>query len=480
MQRWTWLGLVATLWSSPALANGVYAHVYGARLAAERVDDPELAAVLDDSEARLWVEVGAMLPDSRNGGLVAWYHWETFVSSYVVAWQAAYPTAQDRASDEAQRAALFLLGAAVHGVTDPYYDGLLLARSEARDPGGGPSVDRLADYFVVRDVPGGLILDTPTRWEDELDKWLPIALLQEAYRIDVVEESPFANHSLTAQTYDEATIRDVFGDGTLAVDGQGALGQTGYYEQAWELHPFLGSYLLDPEVEGSLPASAEVAADYMEVLWRRLHGTDEVDDDLVLRALPADGAVNVPVDPSDDPARVLANVGVITGYGVLTRQTRDFLRLLGPDGEPVSWVVDAPYDRETTSTDKVHLQPLARPAGVLAYDSAYTIEVLAGFPTISGEVLGETQRFTFRTRCAPDKLADCPPLADDLPTLDPPWERPQPDTDVADSDEDTEPPENVGPSKTPEAYATCGCGQGREGAWWILGLLAVGLRRRRG
>src|SRR5690606_5539504 len=52
------------------------------------------------------------------------------------------------------------------------------------------------------------------------------------------------------------------------------------YWTAWESFPFLGTHIYNPDAVGSLPWLAALIAEHWQVVWRRLHATDDPNRDL--------------------------------------------------------------------------------------------------------------------------------------------------------------------------------------------------------
>jgi hypothetical protein len=70
---------------------------------------------------------------------------------------------------------------------------------------------------------------------------------------------------------------------------------------------------------------------------------------------------------------------------------------------------------------------MIRPTADLAYDTPYRVSLSASLRTLEGSLTGAEQTIAFRTRCAPDRLAQCPPLPTPRPTLSaPPVSTPRP------------------------------------------------------
>jgi hypothetical protein len=435
----------AWLACASASANGAYTHIHISQLAREMLEPGPVRDLLSDPALELAYEAGSMFPDSGYAigddyGELA--HWERFMSAYVAFLRARY--AGDFSSSRAREHLAFMLGVGSHGMADQSYDTTLLQRSFEVD---GPEseeapVDQYADYFLVANE--GVVFT--------VDAWAPYADLRA-----VIAD---AGHEV-----DEATLTDGMNrmSGITRVQSDPRIAGNAVWT-AWEHYPFLGTHLYNEEAIGSLPWLASLVARYWEVLWRRVHEQDDVDQDLVILTIPGDGAENFPIDRSETLA--WARIGIFFGYGVVRDDTTPHISLRDPEGELVPSSFATPYNGQDRSLIFVE------PDAPLAYDTVYTVEVDAGVSTISGETSTEPFLFSFRTRCADDRLADCPPLEPALVTGPIP-ERPR--------------PRDAGPPVTPDAGGVDGgggCAIGRARSAHALSFVAIALvfaalRRRR-
>jgi MYXO-CTERM domain-containing protein len=383
-----------------ARANGAYTHVHVSQLAHERLPAGELRALLSEPDAVRAYEAGSMFPDSGYAvddayGELA--HWEPFVNAYVAFLRRTY--GGDYGSPEARTHVAFLMGVASHGLADQSYDTTLLERAFEID---GPEhdaapVDQFADYFLVVDE---AVVFT-------VEAWAPYADM-----VTVIEEA-------SGRRVEESLLLDAMNrmESVTGLQSDPRVARRNYWT-AWEHYPFLGTHVYAPDVVGSVPWLAGLVAEYWAVLWRRLHETDDVDADLVLRTVPEDGATNWPVDLEE--RGVYGRIALWFGYGIDRDQLtpRLSLRRAATD-EPVEVSFATAYGgRERNLVFVV-------PNAPLAYDTEYTVEVGAGVETLSGETSTAPHLFSFRTRCADDRLADCPPLDPPLMTGPVP-ERPEP------------------------------------------------------
>jgi hypothetical protein len=221
---------------------------------------------------------------------------------------------------------------------------------------------------------------------------------------------------------------------------------------------------------GSVSWLGGLVALYWEVLFRRLHATDDVDEDLVIATVPSDGAVNFPVSTADSVA--LGRIAVWFGYGVDRDRVAPLLRLLDAGGAEV------PVDHATAYGGRERSLVFLVPEAPLAHDSVYTIELAEGVPTLSGETSTRPFLSSFRTRCAPDRLDDCPPLDPPLVTGPIPM-RPAPSDAGTDAGEDAGTDAGAPPADAGGRGGGGGCSVAASPASpAILAALVLLLRRR--
>jgi hypothetical protein len=403
--------LVLLLAPSIASANGAYSHAHISQLAVQMLEPGPLRDLLSDPELAPIYEAGSLFPDSGYAvsddyGELA--HWEPFLSAYVAWLRAEY--AGDYGSDAARQHLAFMLGIASHGMADQSYDTMLLARVfEVDGPESSEApIDQYADYFIVVDE--GIVFT--------VDAWAPYGDLPE------IIASASGGHVVTEQL-----LMDGMSRMAAVTQIQSSARRSSPYYAAWEHYPFLGTYVYDAAVRGSLPWLAALITRYWEVVWARLHGTNDVDRDLVIQTVPEDGGVNWPIDRSESAA--WSRIGVFFGYGVDRDATTPLVTMTDAAGTSVPVTFETPYGGRERSL--IYVVPDA----ALAYDSVYTIEIRAGVTTLSGETTSAPYLFSFRTRCAPDRLADCPPLDPPL-VAGPGPERPAP-RDAGSADAGSEP-----------------------------------------
>lgn len=387
--------------ASVAYANGAYTHAHISQLAWRGLAPGPVHDLLQDPELQHACEAGSLFPDSGYGvsepyGEFA--HWEPFVIAYVADLRARF--ADDYSSSEARREIAFLLGVASHGMADQSYDTTLLARAFEVDGPEVPEypVDQFADYFIV--------VDENVRFT--VEPWAPYAVLSPL--LERAEGTPISEARLTeAMELMQSLTRAQ--SSRLVADN--------LYWDAWEHYPFLGTHVYTEGAVGSLPWIATLVRDYWDVVWRRLHASDEPDEDLVIRTVPADGQENWPVSIAESES--LGRIGVWFGYGVARDETTARLHLRAPDGTRVPVSYRTPYGtRESSLVFLVPDEPLA-------FATTYSIELEAGATTLAGRTSTRPFVSSFRTRCAETALDDCPPLPPPLVTGEVPMRPARPD-----------------------------------------------------
>jgi hypothetical protein len=329
-------------------------------------------------------------------------------------------------------------------MADQSYDTTLLERAFEID---GPEhdeapVDQFADYFLVIDEE---VVFT-------VEAWAPYADM-----VTVIEEA-------SGRAVDETLLLNAMSrmESVTALQSDPRVAGRNYWT-AWEHYPFLGTHVYDVDAVGSVPWIAGLVAEYWAVLWRRLHETDDADEDLVLRTVPEDGAANWPVDLEE--RGVYGRIAVWFGYGIDRDQVTPLITLRDA-------ATDTPVDVSfaTAYGGRERNLVFVLPEAPLDYDTEYTVEVAAGVETLSGETSAAPHLFSFRTRCADDRLEDCPPLDPPLMTGPIPM-RPAP--------RDAGPP--AADAGTAEEGGGCTIAPGRGAAlpaWLVLAVLAI--RGRRG
>lgn len=374
--------LLALSAPSTGEANGLYSHVHMSQLAVAHLPAGELRDLFDDPAFVIAYENGSMLPDSGYAAgdpYGEFAHWSEFRLAYIQYIKDNF--GPDFDSAEARRHIGVLLGAASHGISDQSYDTTLLARAleiDEEDPELSP--DQYADYFIVIDDDVVFTVDADA----------PYATLSEV--MTAASGREVAADTIMEGMDQAARVTRLQSDSALA----GSL-----YWRAWETYPFLGTHVYNQATPGSLPYMSEVIAEHWQVLWRRIHDTDDVDTDLVIHTLPEDGGVNFPV--SVEEAGAYGRVGIWFGYPFDRDIVGEMPTMRDASGTPVEVTHHAAYNGRFRSF--LQLEPTAP----LAFDTEYIVEVPAGVPTLDGRTSTEPYTFSFRTQCAPGDLDACPP-----------------------------------------------------------------------
>ncbi len=423
--------LVLALAPSLALANGSYSHIHISQLAVEELPPGPIQTLLSDPLYAPMMEAGSMFPDSGYAiespyGEEA--HWPPFVRAYQEWLTERYQG--DFSSVEAKQNLAFFLGLVSHGVADQTYDTMMLARSEEIDGPVG-DVDREADYFIVIDENVQLYTQS----------WAPFSDLP-----GILADGVDYGSNPSVSDILETTLRDGMGRMQFVIFIQRRAAYGGYV-QAWETYPWIGTHIYNPDANGSLPHLAKLVAAHWGATYRRVLGTASMDTDLVVATVPNDGAMNFPVDPAE--SRTLTQLGVLFGYGITRDQLSPLMRLVDEEGNTVPTTFHTPYNTG------IAFWAMLRPTEVLQYDHQYRVEISAGVQNLIGEESTVPYTYTFRTRCAPDMLANCPLLppplvAGPIPTEPPPLGG----TDLG-VDLGTVPPVDMGTTPPPSTGGGC-------------------------
>jgi hypothetical protein len=147
------------------------------------------------------------------------------------------------------------------------------------------------------------------------------------------------------------------------------------------------------------------------------------------------------------------------------------------EGTTVPTTFHTPYNT------RIAFFAMLRPTEMLQYDHQYRVEISAGVENLIGEESTVPYTYTFRTRCSPELLANCPPLppplvAGPIPTEPPPLGGTDLGVDLGAPPVDmgTTPPASTGSSCS--AVPSTTHAHGLELASLALAA-ALGLRRRR-
>lgn len=444
-----------------ASANGIVSHMHISDLALRRLPPGELRDLLSDPELVTIYRAGSVFPDSGYAASDAYgeiCHWEPFTTAYIRWIREEH--GDDLTTLEARFHIAFLMGQASHGLADQVFDSLFMARSTQLD-GDSSNLDTAAEgWLVVEHDPMNQIE----------------AVFDGDAMVDVFAGYP---ELLDGHDPDAATFETGRTQITRAIGAIYAFGWT-WYDMYWVEMPWAATHYYEADnVPGSLPHVATFVTEYWQVLWERVHGRDTLGESF-LGTWPEDGAVNFETDRD----RVESRAMIVFGHG-LDRSTFDGnVRLLDSEGATVP--AEARFIYGSPFANAVLVQANED----LAYDTEYVVEVGTGVRDIDGRAIPEPVSFSFRTRCAPDRLGDCPPLPEEWVRPDDPMPpprdagRPRPDggSDAGADGGDTVVDGGLAPDAGLESGGGgCGCATSSNGPSPFLGLAALLLvvRRRR-
>ncbi|MFO0604697.1 MAG: Ig-like domain-containing protein [Polyangiales bacterium] len=462
------LVLALALAPAAASANSMVSHVWVAEQAADAQPPGPLRDIVTDPALRPALQNGAIYQDSGysvRAEYGEWAHWESFLEPYVRYIRGRWGAEGFRSAD-ARRHVAFLMGLAAHSMTDQTFDQYFMERVRQYDRTDANDLDLGADAWLM--VEHGVTSSADGRfWFDEMPA------------IHAAVGGPAVTPELLRRASDLTAGTTQF----LARYGWSL------YPGHWRMMPWAASHYWDRGTPGSYPHLVETTAAYQAFLWRRLEGTAP-DDAGFLYSWPAPGQANFPVAAADIESRIALTTAWGLDDATVSAAT---VRVRTESGEAVPARVSRYGDHGNTV--------MVRTTGDLAFNTAYRVELDASVRTLAGRAIGRTLTVAFRTRCAPDRLGECPPLTAPLPTLaEPPVRDPRPPPGMTPPGpvvmvDDAGNPEDAGADATardaaaidagapaPREEAGCGCRAqetGRGGAWALLALAALARRRRR-
>ena len=371
-----------------AFANGSLSHVHISEVAVAALAPGELKSLMMVPANTEAYRAGSMFPDSGYAIDDAYgesAHWSPFLMAFLEDIKMRY--GGDYGSAAAQREVAFLLGVASHGLGDQIYDTTLLARAFEVD---GPEdstkpADVYADYFLIVDQAAS----------EGVEAWAPYSMLPRNFA------------SVDGHEVSEETLMRGMQRMQAVIDLQLLVANSLYFD-AWAAYPWLGTHIYNASAVGSLPWTGELVARYWNTLWRRLQGSIDLDRDLLVATHPEDGSVNCPV--ASDERGALGKVALVLGYGTSRGRLAERIIMRPVGGESIDVGLETAYDGEDRNLFFVI------PDADLAFDTEYEVLIAAGLETLSGDTTREVLEFSFRTRCAPDRLEDCPELPPGLVT----------------------------------------------------------------
>ncbi len=459
----------------PAAANSMVTHVWVAEQAITQIEPGPLRDIVSDPALRGVIQNGAIYPDSGYSvrhEYGEWAHWESWTEPYLQ-WIRARYAADGYRSADARRHVAFLMGCAAHSMTDQTFDQYFVPWVRQHDHTGADNLDIASDTWLV----------------------VEHGVTSEADGVFWVNELPGIHADVHGPAVTPALLTEA---GSLTSAGTRFLVRFGHtlYTARWRETPWAASHYMDPAVPGSYSHLVSTTSAYWRFLWRRLHG-DAPAGQAPLYSWPAPGQVNFPVGRGDAESRIV----VTTAWALeQSTATADTVRVLGPDDAVVPATVSRYGGNEGNTV-------MIRPTVDLAYDTAYRVEFAATIRIREAGPIGTTQTIAFRTRCAPDRLDDCPALPVLSPTLEaPPVSMPRPPASLdagrgviviedAGGEDDVPAADagamdagavdaNVGP-RAATAAGGCGCraagapSKTGAGTLALLGLALMGVRRRR-
>lgn len=381
----------ALLWAPKAHANGSYSHAHISQLARAFLPPGELSELMANPDNVAAFENGSLFPDSGyavDHPYGEFAHWARFRLAFLDYLRITY--GGDYGSAEAQRSVSFFLGVCSHSIADQSYDTTILSRAFEVD---GPEnsdfpVDQYADYFITIDH--DIVFDV-----DGAGPFPALAqVLSESMGMAVDASVPMDGMSIMSAV--------------AGVQGSPDIVRGDLYESAWSEYPWLGTHIYNDVAVGSLPWLGALVAEQWQVLWRRLHNTDDIDEDLLLRTVPEDGGVNWPVN--QDESEAYGRIALFMGYALDMDAARALMHLRDDEGMEIPVTFQTAYNGR--ERDVIFL----RPSETLEYDSVYTVEIERGVSTLEDLTTTAPFLFSFRTRCADENLADCAPLDPPLVT----------------------------------------------------------------
>lgn len=447
MRRLCLLALLG--WPAVASANGITAHAHISELAVADLPPGELRDFLSDPAVLQALRSGSVFPDSGYAADHAYgeiAHWEPFTNAYLEWIVATHPPPWTTLEDR-QRVA-FLLGAMSHGMSDQVYDSLFMHQIEQHDGELG-DFDRRAEMWLVTE-------------HDPMIAPLEVVLF--------ADELPPILLSSSGEASTAADFTRGMGLVQSALRAIPLLART-EYEPAWHALPWGATHYYEPyepglgtTTPGSFHHVAWVISRYWQVVWERLHGTDSLERSLVA-TWPEEGAVNVETTAGRAEARAM----LVFGHAIDAASFPGSFHLRPAAGGP-----------DVTAHARFQWGDRANAVLViwdedLAYDTEYEVELTTGLTTMDGRPLPAPVTLQFHTRCAPDRLSDCPPLPE-------PWVMPamppgRPDAGGRDAVARMDAGSDAGPV-APASACSCRAGR-RTTAWWALGLALLLATRRR-
>lgn len=378
------LVLSGAISTSEARANAMVTHVWVAEQAIIRAEPAAFRDIVADPSLRAVIQNGAIYQDSGysvHHDYGEWAHWESFIEPYLQ-WIRMRWGADGYRSPEARRHVAFLMGLAAHSMTDQTFDQYFVPRVRQYDRTDANDLDVASDTWLV--IEGGVTSQADGQfWFDEM---------------------PGIHEAVHGPAVTPALLREA---SDLTVAGTRVILRFSHtlYPMRWRQFPWGASHYTDPDTPGNYPQLVHVTAAYWNFLWQRLQGTAPHDAPPLL-SWPAPDQTNYPVDHNDIESRIV----ITTPWGLDDASVNGTtVRLLNASGEVVVTRLSRYGDHGCTL--------MLRPEADLNYNSAYRVEIAPTVRALDGMALGRAITIPFRTRCAVDHLAECPPIRAPRPTL---------------------------------------------------------------
>ncbi len=387
------LSAVLAAGAGRAAANGVNTHTWISFHAIEHLPDGELKRLLLDPGMQVMLINGSIFPDGgyavdHEFGETA--HWEPFLGAYLRWMQDNLP--EPYARGVARPYVAFMLGFASHGMADQVFDSMFMEAARGYDAANWS--DALLDSFdTATDV---MLVDATGVDYRGTEQWLPVDDL-----VGMFAEVGIAVDTSTLSNAQTAMHTFVLAYG--ASNGRDPVSVARYRTQ----YPWASDHLMDPHEAGSPPCEGEVVAAYWLSLWDRLHGVDEVQNQ-ILATYPPAGSDGHPTDPD----LVESQVAVVFGRGIPS-SVADKVRVTDATGKVYDVAVRPFYGDGNTV--------VIRPREPWAANQTLTVELLAGITTIDGVVYDQPWSFQFSTGPA---TGPRDPTTDPTPHDGEPWSAP--------------------------------------------------------
>lgn len=459
MSSWlgAWVLLIGLALPCPAaLANGNYSHVWVATDSLQYLPPGGLRNLLNQPDLVEILRNGAMYPDGGyavDDGYGETSHWEPFHLTYLQWIRGTYTQPWSR---EAAEHIAFLMGMATHGMTDQLYDGMYLQRHEHYDENRNNAtpygVDGSTDVcFAATQGP----MEVPVSWVPA-DALAPLYQTLDGHQVD--PDTIRLGHSLVAFAITHATTEAA--DPAIVADYM-------------TIYPWACGNQDNLDAAGSPPTCGPAVANYWQVLWARLNGTEAFDQPLLGTFFTNRSSWNQVVDATNPESWV----SFAMPHGLDPSS-------LGPESVVVTRKGGAvhPVKVNVFYRSNSHLVNV-KPVGDWEADAEYTVTVGLPLSDWKGVPLATSYTFTFGTLPPPiveptEELGGPDePGAEVTESVEPVADVIEPTEDVLAPTEDASDVPDVGTEDSaPEpGKSGSGCQAQRPGDAAPTGLLLIGL-----